>query len=1278
MKTILSILILFISVNIFAQNFTVTNGSIPNVSISLSQNPNPNTANWGNGSSMLMINASCKSDGVRIDPLVVESRILVYIKSKGKRVCGTYTSSSAPAAHFNSASKVWSGSNAVALIGQDCTLTPGDYEICVQFFGNGPTGTIALSEEKCVPFSIIGTDQTNNQPPQLVSPADGTLYSKEDIKKPFIFRWTPVNIKNQEPVTYRLKVWQLMQGQNTLQAIKSNEPIFTKDIDNLTQTTVNNLALDYPCVPPTQCPGAGPVVWNVQALSRDGKPIGGNNGTSATNTFSIMQGGCNIIYDAKIDTIKCISVDTVEICAKFICIKSGYGPPVGYTPIASIITAISILDQNNNIVIAPYSVGNPSITEGNSYTKCIRVKVNNSITQLTVHFDTKLNDPNHPCNNSADGQTKVPDCSCNPCKNKKTVFGSGIVSSTTTYQNDGSVQVNSTVTHSPARIIKVSAEIVNVERMGEAGCLLCTKESKDFGNFTSGSLNNSTGNIVNGLSGYGKQIQWQYNTPTLINNFSYNLNMMFPPLTAVSCCKDSLRICTRWSFTDANCITCDTLICSVIVREYKKPLWPIANNTANEILKIKSLGDPYLSWYNQEENELPKNFEAQSKILYSNLKVKEFDFPNFLEATKVYFYGIRELKNGTNSVNTLTAATMCGNGDFEIGSIDPSEWTGAIATTNGNNATYTPWSTGFSPALGIPVNSAIGVPSNHHTIVTAGPDPFYALLNRVPPQPLINQYALRLGNSVTGSGVEKLEKTFVVSSSNKILTFWYASVFEDYGHGASENPCFRVRVYNASNTLQTGIVYLNNPNIPQDNIIANLNNPFFINAGIDAGGNQIVVKQWTCAKIDLSGLVNQSVKIEFINTDCSQGGHFGYTYIDNICLGCQGSPSGNVTIQKIVDPCIKQGTSVCVDYTLPKNNTTTGSGTIKLQFYQNGSPIAYSITSTNLTTSGTYCFPIDPSQLPCTNGQAGYDMVATGNFSITSGGTTTPITVYSPDPIGVANQIEGIKPGLNNDLVCCVPLADKCCTNFIKQVNTQVTMVGNSTSGYNAIKFVPTFTAGPRPIKKIRISVINFETESKNKECLICESNAARYATMSVTQSYTGGGKDNIEGMAYPTKPLVVNCVGCPPNWNTSPTSEVTWGSDTGLGYNLMDGIGDQTTSFTISLPKASTISCCDDTIKICIKYSFTNVDCITCDTIICYKIVNRKTITPIASNFNILNDKLQNKILNGANMQWAYNSLDLSMYNFRKDLLMPLKYKALKLPEFLNNSDSEKEIIPY
>ena len=116
-----------------------------------------------------------------------------------------------------------------------------------------------------------------------------------------------------------------------------------------------------------------------------------------------------------------------------------------------------------------------------------------------------------------------------------------------------------------------------------------------------------------------------------------------------------------------------------------------------------------------------------------------------------------------------------------------------------------------------------------------------------------------------------------------------------------------------------------------------------------------------------------------------------------------------------------------------------------------------------LTTDGTYCFTIDPTRLPCNTGQQGYDVVATGNFTIAS----STVIVTSPDPVGTTGNVEGVTPGKNNDLLCCGTPAEKCCDNFVKTVTATTTVLGTAATGYTSIKFVPTFKAGPKPIKQI-------------------------------------------------------------------------------------------------------------------------------------------------------------------------------------------------------------------
>ena len=112
-----------------------------------------------------------------------------------------------------------------------------------------------------------------------------------------------------------------------------------------------------------------------------------------------------------------------------------------------------------------------------------------------------------------------------------------------------------------------------------------------------------------------------------------------------------------------------------------------------------------------------------------------------------------------------------------------------------------------------------------------------------------------------------------------------------------------------------------------------------------------------------------------------------------------------------------------------------------------------------------------------------------------------------------------------------------------------------------------------------------------------------------------GCGQYTTECITSPYTILIYTFLRCPPTLKTGTlTHSVTWGSNSGLGYDLSDGAGDQSTQFFVHFPKKSTLSCCDDTIKVCVKYSFTDIDCKTCDTIICYKVINRQNISTLSA----------------------------------------------------------------
>ena len=599
MKRILTFVLVVISLQMFAQSYPVSS-----INISLSPNPDANTANWGNGSSLLMISATAQSANGRVDPVVMESKLLVTIKKEGKLVCGSYTGKSAPAANFSSMTKVWSGKNALSYLGKDCTLEPGEYEICVQFFGYGTTGTAPLSEEKCRIFTIQGKDNLAYKPPQATIPADGTQISLTSSKLPVTFRWTPVVPRPQEPVTYRLKVWQLLQGQVGTQAIKANQPIIEKDVDNLTQVLVSNL-LTGPCEPPYLCD----FVWNIQALRRDGKPIGENFGTSELMAFKIgnnggsgngspsspqmLMGGANAEF--KIDSAVCLpkvngmykyhiwahysnqvsSVNNILLndAQSFTGYPANPNPGTGLNLRNNIrlksgiyngaLTMNDILDASSgvisNIMPVPASGFTPASLTPNSihnfqfdYSTATNTPV--QFTYYGLVDDALKEQANRNSRNEIDS-LKYPKCPCSACDEVKIA---AVLSGEIQNNGNGSLGFTVNLSAGPKKVKRIKADLVYFDmKPDDENCLVCNKSSNTFGNFSSATTTN-TNFSGSATAGHTAQFDTLGNID-ISNGIPIKFSLIIPPL--VSCCNAKVNFCIRYIITFEDCTVCNLLDC---------------------------------------------------------------------------------------------------------------------------------------------------------------------------------------------------------------------------------------------------------------------------------------------------------------------------------------------------------------------------------------------------------------------------------------------------------------------------------------------------------------------------------------------------------------------------------------------------------------------------------------------------------------------------------------------------------------------------------------------
>ncbi len=276
MKRSLVVLFVALTLKLSAQTYPITI-----VNITLPTNPDAKTALWNGGAGLLSITATGAAMNGRPTTEVEGSKLLVVIKKNGAKVYGTFTSATAPSANFNTLNKVWAGNTATTYLGQAYTLPAGSYELSVQLFGAKNGGIVPLSAEKTKPFTIKA--DVDFQAPVAVLPTHQTLLAQNALSLPLTFKWLPVTPTRPGTTIYRLKVWQLLQGQTASQAMQVNTPLVSKDVNNISQTVVTGM-LPAPCTPPYTCS----FVWTVQALAQEnGMPVGGNNGTTAPQLFSV-------------------------------------------------------------------------------------------------------------------------------------------------------------------------------------------------------------------------------------------------------------------------------------------------------------------------------------------------------------------------------------------------------------------------------------------------------------------------------------------------------------------------------------------------------------------------------------------------------------------------------------------------------------------------------------------------------------------------------------------------------------------------------------------------------------------------------------------------------------------------------------------------------------------------------------------------------------------------------------------------------------------------------
>ena len=220
---------------------------------------------------------------------------------------------------------------------------------------------------------------------------------------------------------------------------------------------------------------------------------------------------------------------------------------------------------------------------------------------------------------------------------------------------------------------------------------------------------------------------------------------------------------------------------------------------------------------------------------------------------------------------TLKVATVKGQGvwcptniDFENNNF--TGWsceTGSVALVGGVNT--------------ITLAPSAPTPGQHDITSGAGTDPYGNFPVVAPGGGL---HSLKLGNDQTGQGAERITYTIRIPgglNNFSILYKWAAVLNEGTGHTAAQQGRFLVEAIDSATNLPAGCV-------PAP-FVATGALPGFTLSSLGGGSQNSAVyyKAWSSMSLNLSGYAGRTIFLKFTTADCTQGGHFGYAYIDVSC-----------------------------------------------------------------------------------------------------------------------------------------------------------------------------------------------------------------------------------------------------------------------------------------------------------------------------------------------------------------------------------------------------------
>jgi len=284
-------------------------------------------------------------------------------------------------------------------------------------------------------------------------------------------------------------------------------------------------------------------------------------------------------------------------------------------------------------------------------------------------------------------------------------------------------------------------------------------------------------------------------------------------------------------------------------------------------------------------------------------------------------------------------------------------------------------------------------PSNMNIMATGVPanliDPYIGDIKA------FDQYALKINHensSTYGSIVQS--KRFKTNNEN-FLKFNYKAVLQSvYDNSHTDNQAFvKARILNKNKVV-----------VNEFCLVGDEKNCIFSKVPSQNSSSYVTLytTNWQSGFLDISSIPNnEEFTVEFMASRCGLGGHFGYMYVDDICLLHSAENfQGSIELDPLNKVCPSLPISVCGTYTVPNSGGISASvKKITLNVYNSNNVSVYTTSTTSSldTTNKKFCFTLNASDFPNSTSanynvgvQVDYDISGTSCTGTTFNSATDP------------------------------------------------------------------------------------------------------------------------------------------------------------------------------------------------------------------------------------------------------------------------------------------------